>query len=361
MKKVYVVALLIPVALASCAPSSDMDQVPINHIQVIGSHNSYKQAIAPGLFRLMEEKDSAAASKLDYSHISLPAQLDMGLRDLEIDVYADTSGGRFAHPRGLDWVGGQPPFDTAGLMNTPGFKVLHIPDIDFRSNCLTLRNCLIQLRTWSDAHPRHYPVYVTMNAKNQGLEKIVDSPGLTQPEHFDPAAFDRLDTTLLNNLGRSRLIIPDDVRGSYPTLDSAVLHGNWPKLSAARGRFIFILDQHDEERTAYINGHPSLKGRVLFADAEPGTPEAAIMIRNDPRQDTDITRLVKAGYIVRTRADDNTEEARRDDLSRFRAACRSGAQIITTDYYLKSTHFKSDYKVSFPGGKYVRTDPLFAH
>ncbi|MCU7371203.1 phosphatidylinositol-specific phospholipase C1-like protein [Paucibacter sp. O1-1] len=35
------------------------------------------------------------------------------------------------------------------------------------------------------------------------------------------------------------------------------------------------------------------------------------------------------------------------------------AQIITTDYYLKSTHFKSDYSVSFDGKKHFRVNPLF--
>lgn len=359
MKQVYSITITIVLLLAGCKSPKDMNQVPINQIQVIGSHNSYKQAISPGLFKLMVETDSVGASKLDYSHISLAAQLDLGLRNLEIDVYADTAGGRFSHPHGLDWVKSQPPFDTSGLMGIPGFKVLHIPDIDFRSNCLTLRNCLLQLKAWSDAHPRHEPVYVTMNAKNQGLEEVVNKTGLTPVERFDSAAFDRLDTTLVNNLGRQRLITPDDVRGSYASLESAVLHGNWPKLSDARGKFIFILDQHGIERTQYIHGHPSLSGRVLFADAEPGTPEAAILIRNNPLLDTGIEALVKKGYIVRTRADDNTQEARRNDLTRFMAACRSGAQIITTDYYLKSTHFKSDYQISFPGGKYVRMDPVF--
>jgi hypothetical protein len=38
----------------------------------------------------------------------------------------------------------------------------------------------------------------------------------------------------------------------------------------------------------------------------------------------------------------------------FEAAKASGAQIITTDYYLPSTYFPSTYKVGFAEGKYVR-------
>jgi hypothetical protein len=83
------------------------------------------------------------------------------------------------------------------------------------------------------------------------------------------------------------------------------------------------------------------------------------MILNDANN-PEITKLVKKGYIIRTRADSDTQEARRNDFSHFEAACKSGAQIITTDYYKKSTHFKSDYQVSFNDGKYFRLNPLFS-
>ena len=60
--------------------------------------------------------------------------------------------------------------------------------------------------------------------------------------------------------------------------------------------------------------------------------------------------------MVRTRADADTEEARSNDKTRFRAACNSGAQIITTDYYYKSAFFPSNYTVQFDDGKYIRKD-----
>jgi hypothetical protein len=164
---------------------------------------------------------------------------------------------------------------------------------------------------------------------------------------------------LEEGLGKEHLITPDMVRGQYATLESAVLSGNWPTLKAARGRFLFILDDHDRKRDMYIAGHPSLKGRVLFVNAEPGTPEAATMIRNNPTE-PGIKSLVEKGYIIRTRADSDTREARMNDRTDFIAACNSGAQIITTDYYRKSTHFKSDYVVRFDGGnKYLRLNPVF--
>ncbi|MBN9385155.1 MAG: phosphatidylinositol-specific phospholipase C1-like protein [Chitinophagaceae bacterium] len=347
---------LLSIALLAVAPLAGKDlpeDLPINKIQVIGSHNSYKKAIDPVLFKLFQQRDSVNANKIDYAHVPLAEQLDMGLLNLEIDIYADEKGGRYAHPKGLEWAKGQAPYDPDGVMQQPGFKILHIPDLDFRSDALTLERCLAGLRSWSAQHPDHYPVFITLEAKDE-----ISHKALTEPEPFTPVLFDELDKVLVEGLGKERLITPDMVRGQYPTLESAVLSGNWPALKAARGRFLFILDDHDQKRDMYIAGHPSLKGRILFVNADPGTPEAATMIRNTPIV-PEIRTLVEKGYIVRTRADADTKEARMNDKTDFIAACNSGAQIITTDYYRKSTSFKSDYVVSFEGGnKYLRLNPV---
>jgi len=340
--------------LPAIALITKKDDLPINQIQVIGSHNSYKQAINPALFNVIKLQDSAAANSLDYEHIPMPEQLDMGLRNLEIDVYADEKGGKYANPRGFEEVKGQPAFDKDGEMNKPGFKVFHVPDLDFRSSALTFVDALQQLKKWSDANPDHTPVFITLEAKDDSIKR----KGFTQPEPFTSKTFDELDAVIIQNLGKEHILSPDDVRGKYKTLEEAVLAKNWPKLSQAKGKFLFVLDAKDRKRATYIQGHPSLKGRVLFANAEPGTPEAGFMIRNNPK-DEQIPELVKKGYLIRTRADSDTKQARKNDWSDFEAACKSGAQIITTDYYKKSTHFKSDYAISFADGKYFRANPLF--
>lgn len=334
-----------------------VNNLPLNQIQVIGSHNSYKQPLDPPVYQMLKKADSTLVKAIDYSHLSLSEQLDRGLLNLEIDIYADVKGGKYANPKGLEWQKetNVKPFDPEGIMKEPGFKVMHIQDIDFRSNCLTFKNCLQELKTWSDKHPNHLPVFITVNAKDEPLSK----PGFTIPEKFTLEVYDLLDKTILDNLGRNKLLIPDKVRGKSKTLESAVLQKGWPKVGAVKGKFIFILDETGSKRAAYVQGHPSLQGRVLFANAEPGTPEAAFLILNEPKKDlTKIQELVKKGYLIRTRADANTLEARRNDKSTFEAACQSGAQIITTDYYLPSTHFKSDYQISFPDQSYFRLNPV---
>lgn len=343
--------------LAQPSPPLD-DALRLNQIQLIGSHNSYKQAIDPPLMAVLRQSDSAMANALDYSHISLTEQLSMGLRNLELDVYADAKGGKYAQPLGLTWVKDNPsaqPFDPNKVMLTPGFKALHVQEVDFRSNCLTLAQCLRELRDWSEANPNHLPVFVTMNAKDDPI----DRPGFTAPEPFTADVLDALDDEIREALGTERLLSPDEVRGDHKTLEEAVRQGGWPTLAEARGRFLFILDEVGDKRAAYLQNHPALRGRLMFANAEPGTPEAAWLIMNEAVEElSQIQKYVKEGYIVRTRADANTQEARANDQRTFQAAKQSGAQIITTDYYRKSTHFPSDYVVHFDDGGYVRRNPL---
>src|SRR5439155_10989673 len=85
---------------------------------------------------------------------------------------------------------------------------------------------------------------------------------------------------------------------------------------------------------------------------EEGKPEAAVRIVNDAVKDWSyIQYLVRSGYLVRTRADADTVEARKGDYSRWKAALISGAQIISTDYYDANPAFNTAYHVQLPGEK----------
>lgn len=324
----------------------------INQIQVIGSHNSYRKSIEPGLLANLQAMDSSRdLSGLAYTHIPVLQQLDMGLRNLEIDIYADQKGGRYAHPKGLDITTPMEAYDPEGLMLKPGFKVFHMPDVDFKTWYYTFVALLRDLRTWSLAHPEHEPIFITLEPKDgKGVLGAV-------PEKFTSQVFDEVDQTIRKYLGVDQLISPDEVRGSYPTLEAAVLQHNWPTLATAKGKFMFLLDDNGQKREEYLEGHPSLKGRAIFVNAMPGQAAAAILFRNDP-EDQSIPELAKKGYIIRTRADADTREARKNDYTRFHDAEKSGAQVITTDYYQPSTLFDSPYHIVFENGKYVRVNPV---
>ena len=88
----------------------------------------------------------------------------------------------------------------------------------------------------------------------------------------------------------------------------------------------------------------------MFVNAEEDRPEGAFRIVNEPLENLAyIQYLVRSGYLVRTRADADTVEARKGDYSRWKAALASGAQIISTDYYEPDPKIGSTYHVRLPG------------
>ena len=76
---------------------------------------------------------------------------------------------------------------------------------------------------------------------------------------------------------------------------------------------------------------------------------------NDPvAAFAEIKARVSEGFLIRTRADANTVEARASNYIRMRAAFNSGAQFISTDYYLPDPALLNGYQVRFPNGGSVR-------
>lgn len=304
----------------------------LNNYRVIGTHNSYHVGLDPQELSYYRTIHAPQIESLVYKHPSLTTQLDNGVRQIELDIVADPYGGLYANPAGRQWAtqaGFRPkfPFDTSGIMTKPGFKVMHIPDIDYRSNCQPFVECLREVRRWSDTHPKHDPVFVLIEVKDKPLH--IDRPTVT-PVVLTPALFDQLDSEILSVFEREKLIIPDDLRGAASTLPEAIHRHGWPKLCATKGKIIFLLDQR-QQTSFYSAGHPALRGRVIFANAPEGTPESAFIEHNDPR-DRKIPDLIRKGYLVRTRADEDLQDIDLQHAERRDAARASGAQIISTDF-----------------------------
>ena len=339
----YFLILMILIFLNFGCNAPKAPDLRLNDIQIVGSHNSYKKAIDPELMEILYREDSNLALSLEYEHLPIRGQLDLGMRNLEIDIFHDPAGGRYNNPLGLNAIKNASFYDTL-KMNQPGMKVFHVQDIDFRSHYYLFSEALSEIQEWSDNHPDHIPVIVTMNLKDE----IIDRPGFQTPLPFNPTALDSVDNEILSVLRWDKLIHPDLVRSSYNSLEEAVTQNGWPLLNDVKGKLLFVLDAGDNINDLYIEDHPSLKGRVMFINAKEGTPEAAFMILNNPFISfTKIQEFVKKGYMVRTRSDANTIEARSNDYSRWEKAQKSGAQVITTDYYKPSNLFESNYQVGF--------------
>ncbi|MBB6254519.1 phosphatidylinositol-specific phospholipase C1-like protein [Nitrospirillum iridis] len=345
--------------LAACAAKPPASTVAMNQIQVIGTHNSYHAGIAANESTLWKKTNPEQYAALEYHHQPLTAQLSAGVRQVELDIYADTRGGLYAHPAGPGLVAraglpADPPFDPNHVMDKPGFKVMHVQDVDYRSTCQPFTACLAEIRAWSQAHPGHVPVFILLETK----EEILSLPFPTvQPEALTPASLDALDREILSVFKADEVITPDQVRGTATTLNAAVRAQGWPSLDEARGKVVFLLDQK-KISARYLEGHPSLKGRVAFTNAETGTDDAAFIEMNDGPGDA-ITALVRQGYLVRTRSDADTKEARTNDTRRREMALASGAQIISTDYPA-SEPAASGFVVSLPGTVAARCNPVTA-
>jgi len=378
-------------AAAASQALAASDDLKINQIQVIGTHNSYSQPTDPRVFEVMtpqlkpmldgmlkmmppamaarfadEHPNPLAAdlkAGLDYVHPPVEMQLRAGLRSLEFDLNVDHEGGRFSDPLAYRLLRERGAKDLAPLyaeaLKTPGLKTLHMADVDFRSSCPTFRLCLQQMRAWSDANPGHSPVFVLLEPKFGGLGAVV--PNATQVLPFDAKAFAELDASIGEIIGRDKVVAPDDIRGEHATLEAAALAGGWPTVRQARGKFVFLMIVPGMNLAAfkpYLDGHPNLEGRMAFVQGEPGMAHAAFaMVDNALTNRAKIEDLVKSGRIVRSRADIDTYEARQNDVKRRDATLVSGAQIVSTDYPWAPNIFGNDYAVApFEGG--FRCNPV---
>lgn len=348
-----------PTPTPTPTPVDPATLVRLNELQVIGTHNSYHLRPVPAVLMAIAQLRPDFAQAIDFSHRPLEEQLSLlRVRQLELDVFYDPEGGLYANRVGPALLGEDP---ASGLpeLDEPGFKVMHAQDIDFETTCLTLVICLAEIEAWSDANPTHLPVLVLIEAKDEPLEDPIGA-GFTIPLPIDAAALNALDEEIRSVVGEDDMLTPDELIGTHPTLEAAILADGWPTLAELRGQLLFALDSRDQ-RELYLAGHPSLVGRVMFTAALPGEDDAAFVKLNDAFGDADAIRAaVAAGYLVRTRADIDTLEAREGDTTRLAAALGSGAQFVSSDYPEPDEAFGTGYAATLPDGDLARCNPVSA-
>ncbi|MCZ4556094.1 Ca2+-dependent phosphoinositide-specific phospholipase C [Rhodococcus maanshanensis] len=353
---------------AAADPPYPLDKtLRMNQIQTMATHNSYKPGLIPqGLPPSMADRFPGATIEqlqagLDYGHKTLTEQINnLGVRSVELDVHADTEGGFYTETPGLAEVGAPTRMDDPAW-EKPGLKVFHVGQIDQRTTCVQFAQCLGELKQWSDQNPNHLPFMVLVEFKD------TDPLGgeATPPREWGPADYDRVDAEIRSVIPKNKLVTPDDVQGKFPTLEAAVKANAWPTLDKSRGKFMFVncncVAPNDRQRLDYLRPDGSLKDRVLFPTSKPGNPDAAVVLADNPQDGKAIQELVKAGYMVRTRSDENTVEARRNDMTRANAAFASGAQWVSTDYPEPDPgRTNTPFQVDVPGGTPARCNPVNA-
>jgi hypothetical protein len=355
---------------------TEINKLKLNQIQVLGSHNSYHKRMDGRLFSAISNISFLLPAEyqpeeLDYFHEPLNDQLNTyGMRGFEIDIYNDPNGGLFFN-RAANSLARMSVASNIPELKLPGLKVLHIPDVDYQTHYYTFKSMLTALKTWSEAHPNHLPVFLHIETKETAVTDVVpllSIVGLAQTIKYTPALSDNIDTEIkaVFGDGLDKVITPDKVRGTFATLKEAVRANNWPTIGESRGKFIFVMEGGAQEE--YLQGHPSLQNRAMFVYTEnDDKDESAFLIYNDANRNKDsITLAVRNNFIVRTRADGTNKQNKTGDYTQQNNAFSSGAQIVTTDYYrpdpryITSPGIFTNYSCRFPNGELARINAVSA-
>jgi hypothetical protein len=298
----------VPVATVDPGRYPKDDELRLNQLQALATHNSY------------HVKPDGDAIESAYTHLPIDDQLEIGVRGVDFDVHlADGDELRVFHTRA-----------------------------DPRSTCATLEDCLRLVRTWSDAHRGHQPIFVLIEPKDDDDEQKIED-------------YDALDEVVTSVFSRDRLITPDDVQGRHASLRAAVAEDGWPALRTARGKVVALMIDNVGHGERYSSGWKTLRDRVMFVDAhdEPEAPVAVFFNLGDASGDeAQIRELVSDGFLVRTRADSDGREPVENDTGRTEDALRSGAQLVATDF--PRPHPETGYVVDIPGGAPARCNPVTA-
>jgi hypothetical protein len=284
------------------------DVLRLNHVQVEATHNSYHVKPTP-----------AIVADWDYTHAPLDQQFEeQGVRGVELD---------------LQWNGGD-----------DRYEVYHVTIVDPQTTCSLFVECLATMRTWSDAHPGHHPIFVQIEPKG----------GFTGDDLTE--RFDAMDAEIRAMLPPELLVTPDDVRGEHATLAAALAADGWPTLGETRGRFFFYFDCERDVCVDYAGEGGTLAGRVLFPDSLADDPFAGFMVVNTPGPEA--LEMVEAGYLVRVRSESLTAvlDGEPDDLE---AALATGAQVVSTDFPAPRGD-EIEYFVEIPDGTPSRCNPVTA-
>ncbi len=265
-------------------PSLD-DILRINQIQCRGTHNSYHMQGPLGGLPFMQ-----------YTQKPLDVQLDMGIRQFELDIHFN---------------------------NGKGLTVYHVPIFDAHTTCYYFTECLTTMKEWSDRNPGHGVLFIFIEPKDDyDLDKLIGHQLEVEEE-------------ILSVWPRERIFTPDDLidNDAYDSILDAIMDKGWPFMGEVRNQVMFFVFDSGPFRDEYVADNPTLDGRLMFVRGGLSDPFSGFVKMDDPVEEFDaIQDAVEAGYLVRTRADENCIEAYSNDVTRQEDALSSGAQMISTDF-----------------------------
>ena len=343
MTKVVFVFFLIPIF---CFSQFDK-KIRLNHIRILASHNSYKGFPNPKVLRFLDRiKDKLGEEnnpiQLDYGHVSLKSQLnDYGVRGFELDIYHDPKGKSFRKRKINAFIWGLKQRVKNPKIKVPGFKLIHIPDVDYETNYILLKDALIEIKEWSENNPNHIPIFINIEASSYSLRNesfFLKLLGFSKTVSFGLKVYEELDREILDvfPLSTQRIFTPKMLRDTFMTIKHRLSYG-WPSLNSCLGKVFFILE--GDNCWAYREELEKGKNKPMFVYGSPNDKSTAFLLRNHSMGHEEEMSELSNTYILRTRSDAGTLEARDNNYSRFDSCLKSKAQIISTDYYKPDLRF----------------------
>ncbi len=316
--------------------SQETKALYLNDIRILASHNSYKKKPDAKVLNFLAKVKNKIGEEnnpiqLEYGHELLSTQLnDFMIRGFEFDIYYDSKGRKFDKRKINSFIFGMKKKSNAEGLQTPGFKVLHIADIDYETNYHTLEDALEELQSWSERNPMHCPIFINIEIKATSpadLSSFLRFLGFKQATKFTASTFNLLDSLVKSIFAPDQLYTPVDMKKKNASLRARINNEGWPLYDDCRGKIFFVLEGDN------IDLYKNKGERPLFVYGEKEDDNVIFLLRNDPINNENEINALTEQYIVRTRSDAGTLEARKNDYTRFFAALTSNAQIISTDYY----------------------------
>ncbi len=314
------VALLLLTGLSGCFGEEPEEEVPLeeirlNDLRMKGTHNSY-HVKTPGVSTITPENN--------YTHANLDVQADrLGVRQFELDVH---------------YIPGM------------GLRVYHTT-LDPSTNCLGFAGCMNILLNWSIANPHHAPLWIFVEPKN--LPAVVDELDILE----------MIQTEIATTWPENMTITPTEVQGDAVDLRTAITTEGWPTLQDSRGKTLFVLLDKTEIRDLYVERNPTLENQTMFAIVDENHSLASVISFVNPETHGDRLRdASELGFMVRTRPDEATVEAREKNYTRFEQALETGANFITTDF--PGSDMEAEFAIWLPQGPVMcnpRTAPDHCH
>lgn len=299
------------------------DGVKLNEIAILGTHNSYQRLATAETRFAMNIIDTiifkkAGLDTFDFEMDTLTEQLEMGVRNVEIDI------------------------ETLDKDDKIEFKVTHNSIVDNASSAYDFTKALQEIKMWSDNNPEHIPIIIIVEPKSFVIE-------INGMKKFSLEYAKELDKIVGDTLGDS-LLTPKDMLRGYASFKEMRENDDWISLKEAQGKILVLL--HDCDVTeSYIALDESIKTQKMFP-----------MLRYDDRNETYTSFILEndawraaerkaenideCNLIVRTRADVYPEYS--DE--RYKVIEDCGSQIITTDFPEK-VDGNEEHFYSFEGNK----------